>query len=128
MCKEPIGQLTRQTAPAPLPTPGVAPTFPMPLIGAGSKLASPARYAGEPEQSRIFFIDCSIHFEFNPHAFPTDRSKVAFMISHLTGRAKTWAAAEWGRGSPVCLSLADFQAALTRTFDPVTMSVRRHKN
>ena len=42
------------------------------------------------------------------------------MISHLTGRAKT--AAEWGRGSPVCLSLADFQAALTRTFDPVTMS------
>ena len=56
-----------------------------------------------------------IHFEFNPRAFPTDRSKVAFMISHLTGRAKTWAAAEWGRGSPVCLSLADFQAALTRT-------------
>ena len=58
-----IGQLTRQTAPAPLPTPEVTPTFPMPLIGAGSKLAPPARYAGEPEQSRIFFIDCSIHFE-----------------------------------------------------------------
>ena len=37
-----IGQLTRQTAPAPLPTPGVAPTIPMPLIGAGSKLAPPA--------------------------------------------------------------------------------------
>ena len=37
-----IGQLTRQTAPAPLPTPEVTPTFPMPLIGAGSKLAPPA--------------------------------------------------------------------------------------
>ena len=57
-----IGQLTRQTAPAPLTTPEVTPTFPMPLIGAGSKLAPPARYAGEPEQSRIFFIDCSILF------------------------------------------------------------------
>ena len=40
-----IGQLTRQTAPAPLPTPEVTPTVPMPLIGAGSKLA---QYPGPP--------------------------------------------------------------------------------
>ena len=65
-----ISQLTRQTAPAPLPTPGVAPTFPMPLIGVGSKLASPARYAGELEQSRIFFIDCSIHLNLILMRFP----------------------------------------------------------
>ena len=30
-----IDQLSRQTAPAPLPTPEVTLTFPMPLIGAG---------------------------------------------------------------------------------------------
>ena len=123
--QEIIGQLTCQIAPAPLPTPEVMPTFPMPLIGAGSKLAPPARYAGEPEQSRIFLIDCSIHYELNPLAFPTERSKVAFIFPHLTGRAKTCAAAEWGRGTPICLSLTDFQAALTEltgTFDPVTMS------
>lgn len=58
-------------------------------------------------------------FELTPHAFPTDRSKVAFIISHLTGRAKAWDSAEWGRGFPLYSSLTDFQAALTRTFDPV---------
>ena len=47
-------------------------------------------------------IDCSIHFELMPHAFPTERAKVAFMILHLAGRAKAWAS--------------------TRTFDPVCSS------
>ena len=55
-----------------------------------------------------------------PHAFPTDRSKIAFMISHLTDRAKAWASAEWGRGSLLCDSFPDFQAALTKTFDTVS--------
>lgn len=49
-----------------------------------------------------------------------DQSKIAFVISHLTGRAKAWASAEWGRGSPICSSLTDFQAALARTFNLVT--------
>jgi hypothetical protein len=57
-----IGQLTCQTAPAPLPTPEVTPTFPIPLIGAGSKLAPPGRYAGEKSDKKRFFIDCSILF------------------------------------------------------------------
>ena len=55
-----------------------------------------------------------------PHAFPTDRAKITFMLSHLTNRAKAWASAEWGRGSAICNSLKDFQVALTKTFDPVT--------
>uniref|UniRef100_A0A671YIT6 Gypsy retrotransposon integrase-like protein 1 n=1 Tax=Sparus aurata TaxID=8175 RepID=A0A671YIT6_SPAAU len=117
-----LGQLARQTAPAPLPAPEATPTPTMPPFGAGSKLAPPAQYTGEPGQCKTFLIDCSIHFELNPLAFPTDRSKIAFMITHLAGRAKAWASAEWGRGSSTCLSLTDFQAALTRTFDPVTTS------
>ena len=55
-----------------------------------------------------------------PHAFPTEWAKVAFMISHLTGQAKAWASAEWSRSSAVCGSIAAFQAALTKTFDPVS--------
>ncbi|KAK0143959.1 Retrotransposon-derived protein PEG10 [Merluccius polli] len=60
-----------------------------------------------------------------PQAFPTDRSKIAFMISHLTDRAKAWASAEWGRGSSICNSLTDFQAALTKTFDPELSSLKQ---
>ena len=38
------------------------------------------------------------------------------MSSHLTGRARAWATAEWSRGSPICQSMK----ALRRVFDPTT--------
>ena len=44
------------------------------------------------------------------------------MISHLAGRAKAWASAEWSRSSVICETVADFQTALTKTFDPVCSS------
>lgn len=108
-----LAQLPRPTVPAPVPTP---PTL---HVGVRSNLAKPAQYPGEPGLCKTFIIDSSIHFELTPHAFPTDRSKIAFMISHLTGRAKAWVSAKWSRGSSVCNSLDDFQAVLKRTFDPV---------
>ena len=98
------------------PTPAPAATGFGPVI----RLASPERFSGEPGQCKPFLIDCSIHYEHTPHAFPTERSKIAFMISHLTGRARAWATAEWARESPLCSSLAVFTAALQRTFDPVS--------
>ena len=99
-------------APAPAPAaPGFGPVI---------RLASPERFSGEPGQCKPFLIDCSIHYEHTPHAFPTERSKIAFMISHLTGRARAWATAEWARESPLCSSLTDFKAALQITFDPVS--------
>ena len=50
---------------------------------------------------------------------PTERAKVAFMISHLAGQAKTWASAEWSKSSTVCNTIARF---LTKTFDPLSSS------
>ena len=70
----------------------------------------------------MFLTDCSIHFELTPHAFSTDRSKIAFMICHMTGKAKAWASAEWSRNSPLCSSINEFESALTKTFEPVTTS------
>ena len=61
-----------------------------------------------------------MHFELSPHVFPTDRAKIAFMISHLAGRARAWATAEWARESPLSSSHRDFKEALQRTFDPVS--------
>ena len=46
--------------------------------------------------------------------------QTAFMILHLTNRTKAWASAEWGQGSSICDSFTNFQAALTKPFDPVT--------
>ena len=97
----------------------------VPIVGAGCKLAQPEKFSGEPGLCKTFFIDCSLHYELFPNAFPTDRTKIAFMMSHLTGRAKAWASAEWSQGSPLCNSLTDFKAALQRTFDPVTTDRER---
>ena len=87
---------------------------------AGCRLASPEPFSGSLGLCKPFLIDCSIHYELNPHAFPTDRTKIAFMMSHLTGRAKAWASAEWARDSPLCSSFTDFKVALQSTFEPVT--------
>ena len=86
-------------------------------------LASPERYSGEPGECRAFIIDCEMHFEYMPSAFTTQRSKIAFMISHLTGRARAWATAEWSRDSFLCHSIEDFVETLKRVFDP-TLSHR----
>ena len=118
--KELMGQLIQPSTTAPTtPSP---PETPRHTGGPACKLAPPTPYTGEPGLCKTFLIDCSIHFELLPHAFPTERSKVAFMISHLTGRAKAWASAEWGRGSKICDTLTGFQGALTKTFDPVSSS------
>ncbi|KAM3618391.1 uncharacterized protein V6R79_019897 [Siganus canaliculatus] len=113
-----VAPQTQAAAPGPPAPDPPAPVSPAPYTGSGIKLASPERYSGDPGQCKAFLTDCDIHFEHSPQAFPTDRSRVAFMVSHLTGRARAWAAAEWARDSPLCASVTDFRAALRRVFDP----------
>lgn len=86
----------------------------------GPHLAPPEKFSGESGECRPFIVDCEMHFEQLPSAFPTERSKVAFMISHLTGRARAWATAEWSRGSSISGSLDEFKLALRRAFDPLS--------
>ena len=118
--QEILGHLGQSSPAAPPPPTPVFPEANTHSGGASCKLAPPAQYGGEPGMCKTFLIDCSIHFELRPHAFPSERAKVAFMLSYLTGRAKAWASAEWSRSSAVCESIAAFQAALTKTFDPVS--------
>lgn len=110
---------------APQQTAAVAPV-PQPAInttgssGEPFRLAAPERYSGDSSSCRPFLVQCSLHFEMNASQFPTPRSKVAFMLSHLTGRAAAWATSEWDRNSPVCLSYESFSVALKKTFDHST--------
>lgn len=52
-----------------------------------------------------------------PVAFVSDQAKVAFMVSHLTGRAAAWASAEWSRDSYICQSFTVFQDTMSKIFD-----------
>ena len=90
------------------------------LVPPATALTLSAPVFGESGKCRALIVDCEMHYEHLPSAFPTEQSKVAFMVSHLTGRAKAWATAERSRGSSICRSLSEFIKALRRAFDPIT--------
>uniref|UniRef100_A0A3B3I5P6 CCHC-type domain-containing protein n=1 Tax=Oryzias latipes TaxID=8090 RepID=A0A3B3I5P6_ORYLA len=79
-------------------------------------LARPERFSGASGDCRVFITQCELNFELQAAAYPTDRAKVAFIVSHLTDRAAAWATAEWQRGSASCASLPAFLEAFTQVF------------
>lgn len=95
----------------------IAPADHVPLHAPPPRLASPERFSGDSGDCRPFIVHCDLHYKYNPAAFPTDHSKVAFMVSHLTGRAAAWATSEWARDSPTCNSLDVFTDTLTKVFN-----------
>uniref|UniRef100_A0A3Q3WCW3 DUF4939 domain-containing protein n=1 Tax=Mola mola TaxID=94237 RepID=A0A3Q3WCW3_MOLML len=72
------------------------------------------RFSGECGDCRPFISQCKLHFEFNAASFSSDRVKIAFIFSHLTGRARSWATAEWSRRSAMCNSLPEFLKIFTQ--------------
>ncbi|KAK3508059.1 hypothetical protein QTP70_011854 [Hemibagrus guttatus] len=73
-----------------------------------SPMAQPAPYSGSAEDCNGFLLQCSLVLEMQPHLYPTERSKVAFIISQLRGRALLWAESLWSQNSPVTQSYAGF--------------------
>uniref|UniRef100_A0A8C1NVM4 DUF4939 domain-containing protein n=1 Tax=Cyprinus carpio TaxID=7962 RepID=A0A8C1NVM4_CYPCA len=51
-----------------------------------------------------FILQCSLFVNANTCKFPNEATKVAFVISLLTGRALQWAEALWSSKSPVLSS------------------------
>ncbi|KAK3544185.1 hypothetical protein QTP86_008287 [Hemibagrus guttatus] len=73
-----------------------------------SPMAQPAPYSGSAEDCNGFLLQCSLVLEMQPHLYPTERSKVAFVITQLRGQALLWAESLWSQDSPVTQSYAVF--------------------
>lgn len=82
-------------------------------------IATPERYGGDSASCETFLTQCEIQFAFQPSSYPSEESKVAYVISLLTGRAAQWAVAQWGNKSHVCSSYQQFSAELREVFDPI---------
>ena len=54
-------------------------------------LAAPERYSGDPNKVQVFLTQIMLHFSCKPTAFQTNQSRVAFLISYLSGDAASWA-------------------------------------
>ncbi|KAI3361559.1 hypothetical protein L3Q82_013701 [Scortum barcoo] len=80
-------------------------------------LAPPEKFSGESGECRPFLVQCDLHFKNDPATFASEQAQVAFMVSHLTGKAAAWATAEWARGVAVCQNVKDFLQTLSHMFD-----------
>ncbi|KAG7520683.1 hypothetical protein JOB18_034368 [Solea senegalensis] len=56
------------------------------------RVGTPERYEGDRETCGPFLTNCSLLFALQPCTFATEPApaKVAFVINHLTGRARPW--------------------------------------
>ncbi|KAL6480093.1 hypothetical protein MHYP_G00111260 [Metynnis hypsauchen] len=110
-----VGAGAAASAATPVLASPLPPTDPNP-IHSDALVANPEGYAGDPETRRGFLLQCSLVFEQQPSWFPTERSKVAYMISLLTGRALAWATSLWEQDSPDTASGESFKRAMCTTF------------
>ena len=108
---EPAPASATATAPAPVSLPTIAPPAIPP------RLSRPERFSGDSGDCRPFLVQCGLHFELIAPSFQTERSKVAYVMSYLSGRAEKWATAEWARNSHDCSSVQLFTNTLSKIFN-----------
>lgn len=96
---------------------GASPSTPQDPSLREPRLPTPEPYAGEPGTCRSFLSQCSLVFQLQPGSFPSDGSKVAYVITLLAGRAREWGTALWDANSRVCCDFQVFSAELVKVFD-----------
>ena len=116
-----LGNLTAAHTQAAAAAPSPAVTTPAPASPPLGQLREPPvgiqeRYEGDPEGCSPFLTNCSILFALQPYTFATEEARVAYAITHLTGRARLWGTAEWEGRTPACSSFQVFASELQRVF------------
>lgn len=95
--------------------PLLGPQMSAPLVE--PRLPPPQRFSGDPSACCGFLTQCSLTFELQPSSFPSDRAKIAYVITLLSGKALSWATAVWNAQSPFCSSYSEFEEEFKRVFD-----------
>ncbi len=101
LCRELSPPVTTTPAPKPVSSPVTSPPGP---IYSASPMVNPAPYSG------------SLTLEMQPHQFPTERAKISFILSLLTGRALQWAKSLWKQNGPVTQPLNAFTTHFREVF------------
>ncbi|XDV18071.1 hypothetical protein PO909_023843 [Leuciscus waleckii] len=116
-----VSELTQQLrhlrVPTAPPTPPAPPVPPESAPQSEPRLPVPESYDGEPNYCRAFLTRCSMHFSLQPKTFAKEESKVAFVLTLLTGRAALWGTAVWENQDPCCASFQTLSAEMKRVFD-----------
>lgn len=74
-------------------------------------------YAGDSRTCQALLSQCSLIFELQPSLFTLDRTRIAYIITLMSGRARAWATAVWKQQSALCLSLEEFMEEVRKVLD-----------
>ncbi|KAL0151257.1 hypothetical protein M9458_053448 [Cirrhinus mrigala] len=80
------------------------------------KIALPDKWDGSGTRCDVFLTNLSLLFEFQPARYPSDRSRIALLISLLTGQAAEWAAAVLKADGIAAYSYPEFTTQLRAAF------------
>mgnify|MGYP002804392277 CR=1 FL=1 len=80
-------------------------------------LAAPERFSGDPHKTQVFLTQCSLHFLCRPVVFSENHSKVAFILSYLSGDAAAWSMPLVTRNDPILYDYEGFKTEFLRIFD-----------
>ena len=80
-------------------------------------LAAPERYSGDPNTVKVFLTQISLHFLCKPAAFATNQSRVAFLLSYLSGDAASWAVPLVSSSDPILTDWDAFKLEFEKVFD-----------
>ncbi len=110
-------QLQLLRSPTAPPTP---PNLPVPRNNSPQhepRLPAPEVYAGDPNLCRAFLTKCSLFFSLQPQTFATETSKVALVLTLLSGKAALWGTEVWENCRPCCSSFCSLSQEMRRVFD-----------
>ncbi|KAI2648707.1 Transposon Tf2-6 polyprotein [Labeo rohita] len=92
-------------------------------ITASPRLAFPEKFDGTPTRCKGFLLQCTLFVNQQPHLYPTEEGKIAFVCSLLTGKALEWATAVWDLDRPAFPSFfAVFLQQFKAVFQPSSES------
>ncbi|KAL0163550.1 hypothetical protein M9458_039303 [Cirrhinus mrigala] len=119
------GQLVRalqglQLTPPSTPPPATTPPPGAQSAAAGPRPAFPEKFDSSPAKCKGFLLQCSLFVSQQPHLYPTDECKIAFVCSLLSRRALEWATAVWRLDRPTFPSFSDFLQHFKEVFQPST--------
>ncbi|KAL0179640.1 hypothetical protein M9458_025082, partial [Cirrhinus mrigala] len=100
--------------------PAIPPATPPPVgaqpVTSSPRLAFPEKFDGTSTKCKGFLLQCSLFVTQQPHLYPTDEAKIAFVCSLLSGRALEWATAVWRLDRPTFPSFATFLQRFKEVF------------
>ncbi|ROL48464.1 Retrotransposon-derived protein PEG10 [Anabarilius grahami] len=100
--------ITSTSTPAPPATTSSFPAASPSPVAVASPMAKPAPFTGLAENCNGFLLQCSLVLEMQPHLYPNDSTKVAYIISQLEGKALRWAEPLWTQKNPIVKSYSSF--------------------